>query len=277
MEVVERLGIGGRHSQHSQKDASWPEWLGRAGLVGRGLLYVAIGWLAIRLALGDTSAHADQKGALQALAAQPFGRFMLFVLAVLFACYAAFRFALAVIDPEDDGIPKRAWYAWRGIFYAVLTWAAVSLAMGASGGTNSNRERDLTVRVLELPLGRWLVVAIGLGIIGSGLWHGWRVVTGKFAKDLKHDEMPEGVERVVHTVGTAGSIARMVSFAMVGSFLVIAGWRFDPSSPVGLDESLARVAGASWGPLALILVGAGLIAFGLFAIARARYQRIFDN
>ena len=275
MQVVERVGIGRDHRSH--KDSSWPEWLGRAGLVGRGLLYVAIGWLAIRLAFGDRSAHADQRGALQALAAQPFGRVMLLVLAALFAAYAAYRFALAVLDPEDDGVPKRAWYAWRGIFYAVLTWAAVSLALGSSGDSGANRERDLTVRVLEMPAGRWIVVAVGLGFIGSGVWHGSRVVTGKFAKDLKHDEMPEGVERTVHMLGTVGSVARMISFALVGSFLVLVGWRFDPSSPVGLDESLARVRDNSWGPMALLAVGIGLVAFGLFAIARARYQRIFDN
>lgn len=274
MQVVERLGSG---AHRSGRESSWPEWLGRIGLVGRGLLHVAVGWVAIRLAFGDRSADADQRGALQALAGQPFGRIMLLVLAALFAAYAAYRFALALLDPEDDGLAKRVWYSGRGIFYGVLTWAALSLATGASRGGGSDRERDLTVRVLGMTGGRLIVMAVGFGVIGAGLWFGSRVVTGKFAKDLKHDEMPERVERVVHTIGTVGTLARMVSFALVGTFLVITGWRFDPSSPVGLDESLAKLRDQSWGPAALLAVGTGLVAFGLFAIARARYQRIFDN
>ena len=40
------------------------EWLARAGLVARGVIYAIIGILAIKLALGDGGKTTDQQGAL---------------------------------------------------------------------------------------------------------------------------------------------------------------------------------------------------------------------
>ena len=47
--------------------------LARAGLAARGILYILIGWVAILVALGQTSQQADQQGALQLLASKPGG------------------------------------------------------------------------------------------------------------------------------------------------------------------------------------------------------------
>ena len=41
------------------------EWLARAGLVARGVIYAIIGILAVKLALGDGGKTTDQNGALQ--------------------------------------------------------------------------------------------------------------------------------------------------------------------------------------------------------------------
>ena len=49
-------------------------WLARAGLVGRGLVYLIIGMLALKLALGDGGKATDQQGALKTIADQSFGR-----------------------------------------------------------------------------------------------------------------------------------------------------------------------------------------------------------
>ena len=53
------------------------EWLARAGLVARGVVYGIIGLLAIKLALGDGGKTADQQGALHTIAGQPFGKVLL--------------------------------------------------------------------------------------------------------------------------------------------------------------------------------------------------------
>ena len=42
----------------------------------------------------------------------------------------------------------------------------------------------------------------------------------------------------------------------------------------GLDGALAKLADRSYGPLALGVVAAGLIAFALYSLSDARYHRI---
>lgn len=266
-----------RAGKTSRDKHAVPSWFGRAGLVGRGLLYVVVGFLAVRVAFGDASSKPDQKGALAAVASQPFGRLMVLGLGVLFASYAIYRLTEAALDPDDDHLVQRVAAALRGLLYVALAFTAWSIALGGSSGGSEGTERDATVRALDVPGGRWLVAATGLGIIGAGLWHGWRAATGRFAKDLKEDEMPDAVERVMLVGGTIGSLARGIAFVLVGGFLTNAGVSHDPSKPVGLDESLAELASAPAGTGLLSVVGVGLAAYGLFAVGRARYQRIMGQ
>ena len=55
-------------------------WPGRAS-PRAGVLYILIGWVAILVALGQTSRQADQQGALQLLAGKPYGLVSLWLLA----------------------------------------------------------------------------------------------------------------------------------------------------------------------------------------------------
>ena len=67
------------------------ERLARAGYVVSGLLHLAIGYLAIRIALGSGGGSADQSGALAAVAAKPGGIAALWVAAVAFLVMALWR------------------------------------------------------------------------------------------------------------------------------------------------------------------------------------------
>ncbi|WP_420878346.1 DUF1206 domain-containing protein [Streptomyces sporangiiformans] len=68
---------------------------GRAGFAARGVVYVLIGVLAVRIALGSGGESADRQGALAQVAAQPFGKAMLWALVVGFGCMALWREARA--------------------------------------------------------------------------------------------------------------------------------------------------------------------------------------
>ena len=77
--------------------------LARAGLAARGVLYILIGWVAILVALGQTSQQADQQGALQLLAGQPYGLVSLWLLGIGFAGYALWRLSEAAFGVTGDG------------------------------------------------------------------------------------------------------------------------------------------------------------------------------
>ena len=71
-----------------------------------------------------------------------------------------------------------------------------------------------------------------------------------------------------------GHLARMVAFGLIGIFLVKAAIDYAPTKAVGLDGALERLAHQTYGPFLLAVVAAGLIAFGAYSIADARYRRI---
>ena len=79
------------------------EWLARAGFAARGTVYVIIGILAIKLALGSGGTSANQQGALRTIAAQPFGKVLLVLVATGLGGYALWRLTRAVLGhgPEQ--------------------------------------------------------------------------------------------------------------------------------------------------------------------------------
>ena len=66
-------------------------WLARAGFVARGLVYLIIGVLALKLALGDGGKATNQQGAMKTIAHQPFGEALLILVAIGLAGYALWR------------------------------------------------------------------------------------------------------------------------------------------------------------------------------------------
>jgi len=48
-------------------------FLARAGLTARGVIYILVGWVAVLVALGNSSREPDQTGALHLLAGKPYG------------------------------------------------------------------------------------------------------------------------------------------------------------------------------------------------------------
>ena len=65
-----------RGARQGERVARTPalDWLARAGLVARGVVYGIIGVLALKLALGDGGKATNQQGALRTIAQQPFGK-----------------------------------------------------------------------------------------------------------------------------------------------------------------------------------------------------------
>src|SRR5215217_6325232 len=251
------------------------EWMARAGLVARGVIYGIIGLLAIKLALGDGGKTTNQNGALHTIASQPFGKTLLILMAIGLAGYASWRLLRAAIghgpEASDDTKERIAGFA-SGIAYASLCVTAISILIGSGGGSGSPDEA--TGGVLDWPGGPVLVAIAGLIMIGVGLDQGYRGIRRKFLEKSKTEQMSERVEGSFTALGVFGHLSRMVVFVLVGYFLVRAALDHNPDKAVSLDGALTAVGQASYGPFLLGVVAAGLIGFAAYSVADSRYRRV---
>ena len=250
-------------------------WLASAGLAARGAIYVIVAILAIELALGAGGKATNQQGALKTLAHQPFGKVLLIVMAIGLAAYALWRLVRAAVGhgrEESDDFKERIGALGAGIGYGGLCFTAIKILAG-SGGGNSGHPDKAAAGVLGWPAGPWLVGIAGAVVIVIG---GDQLLTGfkqKFLEHSKTEQMSPAVRRAFTWLGVFGHVARGIVFALVGWFLIKAAIDFDPHKAIGLDGALAKLRHAGYGPALLGAVAAGLLGFGLYSLADARYRR----
>jgi uncharacterized protein DUF1206 len=256
------------------------EVLTRTGFVARGVIYAIIGWLAIQVATQTTSGTpTNQKGALETIDKQPLGHWLLIVVAAGLGAYAIWRFvqAYAGHGPEGGGDAStfgRISAAASGCAYLAMCALAVSILLGSSSSGSSSSPHKSAAGVLGWPGGQWIVGIAGLIFVGVALYQGYKGVSRKFLEDDKTEEMGPLVKRWITISGVIGHLARMVAFGLIGIFVIKAAVDYAPKKAVGLDGALEKLARQSYGTFLLAVVAAGLIAFGIFSIAEARYRRI---
>lgn len=251
--------------------------LGRVGLVGKAAVFTIVGLLAIQLATGDAGTDTSRNGAVEWLAAQPFGRFLLVALTVALFALAAWRLLDAVMgDPvEGSEAGDRAKFAVQGVTYLSLAVAALATTIanwsksGTSGGGGSGSGEQATATVLEWPAGRWIVITVGAVVIALAV-HLFKkhTIDQQFLQrmDVGHDSW-------VAVAGRAGYAARSVVYVVIGYFLVQAGVTHQAGKTRGMSGALQELSGKGWGQWVLWGVAIGLLAFGIFTFAEAKYRK----
>jgi hypothetical protein len=250
-------------------------WLARAGLVARGAVYGIIGILALKLALGDGGKATNQQGALKTIADRPFGKTLLVLVAIGLAGYALWRLIRAAVghgvEQRDSGSDRVAALA-SGIAYSILCVTAIKILTGAS--TGSGTPKEATGGVLGWSGGTVIVAIAGVVLIGVAGYQAYKGLDKKFLDDAKTGEMSEKVRAGYTALGVFGHVARAVVFALIGYGLIKAAIDYDPHKAVGLDGALRKLANASYGPVLLGIVAAGLVGFAAYSMADARYRRV---
>lgn len=108
----------------------------------------------------------------------------------------------------------------------------------ARGGSGSGEESttELASTLLSAPAGQVLVAAVGLGVVGYA--------------------------------------AKGVALLVVGGLFALAAWQQDPEEAGGLDSALRSLAAGPLGTSLLLVVALGLMLYGVYSFARARFARL---
>jgi hypothetical protein len=250
----------------------------RVGLIAYGAMHFLIGYLAIRLAWGLRGADADQTGALQTVADGPGGTVLLWIIGLgmlALALWQAGEVLLrwhGLLDPVHR---KRTVLVCtkclaKALVYAVLGVTALLFGVGLEYEAD-DRLRSLTDVTLEIPGGALLVGGVAVLVIAVGLYTLARGITGGFMKDIDLPAAPDRWEPLIEGIGRVGYVAKGIAVAVVGVLLWQAAHSADVSTATGLDGALAAIAEVAAGPWLLTAVAIGFAAFGVYALARARY------
>ncbi|MEU4799332.1 DUF1206 domain-containing protein [Streptomyces sp. NPDC023327] len=255
--------------------------IARAGFIGRGVIYLLIGTLALRIAFSDGgSRQADRGGAVAELADRPFGNILLWLLGIALAGMALWRLSevfFGQAGPDGDKPSKRAMSAARCLFYIFVAYSVLAYATGDEGsgsGSSDQQTKDVTAKAFDWPGGRWIVAAAGAAVLVAGLWIAGRALMRKFHKRLRLSEMSHRVRQAVDILGVFGGVSRGVVFAVAGGFAVAAGVRHKSGEAKGMDNTLRSFADTGFGPWLLAIIAFGLAAFGLFSFANARWRKL---
>jgi hypothetical protein len=249
--------------------------LARTGLVARAVIYLLIGWIAILVAVGHSARRPNQEGALLLLAGKPYGDISLWLLGIGFAGYALWRLSEAAfgVIGEGKGAGARAKSLARAVVYAFLSYLTFQVISHAAA-SEIRKQQDLTASLIHHSAGRWLVAIIGLIIFVAGAMLVVQGVRRTFMKYMMTSRMSAKMRRVVKRLGQIGVTARGVVFAIVGALIVDAAVTLRPSKSGGLDKALLTLRGEPFGEFLLLVVAIGLVIFGIYGLAEARWRRV---
>jgi len=260
----------------------WVRRLSRFGFYSKGLLFIVIGAIALMVVVGVHGAKlTDQRGALAAIAEEPYGRVFLIIFVIGATAHGLWNILRAVVDIDNLG---RKWFAifvriisaLTGVFYMGLGLSAAEILTAARVQPGSSQAEETFVSVLLFVpvLGTVWAVTIGLGLVGAGFSEFYSGVSGKFRGNYRTWRI-EGVHHsLINALGILSFSVRAILLVVMGWFFIKAPFDSHPG-PIGLDAALLTLLGTTFGRTVVTVAGLGLIAHGVLAFYEARYRKLW--
>ncbi|KAB0680301.1 DUF1206 domain-containing protein [Aureimonas leprariae] len=204
-----------------------------------------------------------------------FGGIALLVgLVLALAAFAAWRLLQAVRDVDGHGtsakgMAVRAGLTGSAVSYAALAVFAGTLAIGV--GSSGGGAKEALAKAFEAGWGEaltWLACAL---LVAVGIAHLFKGGTAGFEKFLS---VPAESRNWLIPVCQFGLIARGLTFLLLAYLIATGVASLEDNQTPGLATALEAMSGWRFGWAFLAATGLGLIAFGIYAFAEARYRRI---
>jgi hypothetical protein len=243
--------------------------LTRIGFAARGLLYLIVGYLALKLGRAE-----DAGGALDWVSRQA-GGLVLGALALGFAAYGIWRATDAVFDTQAKGrdlkgIAGRLAGGLSGIIHLGLAYTAAKLAIGGggSGGDSSDSAESGAAAAMSLPGGDLILYGAAAILAVAGVAQLGIALRRSFCRHLA----PGAQHRWwVIAAGFGGHAARGAIFLAAGWLVFNATLRHRAEEAGALGDALLSM------PDGLrAAVAAGLCLFGAYSLIEARYRVLPD-
>src|SRR5688500_18298032 len=225
-----------------KSSASWLTWAARLGYAACGVVYAAVGLIAVAVAVGLADEPADSEGVLVALARLPFGPLVLVALCIGLIGYALLNVAGAIADPERRGVSfraivERAIDILTGAIYIALAVAAIAIVVDPARDATGTLVSSAAA-VLALPFGTWILALIGIALVVAGGYLFYRAFSEPFGEMLDRRLLSGGSRAVIEYAARAGTAARGLIFAICGTFAFRAAMDATADSVADVGDAL---------------------------------------
>lgn len=241
------------------------------GCIATGIIYAAIGVIAILSFLRVREGGADENRLFAILSRYTAGKALVAIILLGTLCYVIWRFYEAVNDPyhygkSASGIAKRTGIALSTIADILIVFSAFRFMAGIGDTEESHQlgqQRQMVDQLLEKSHGPFLVISIGAIYLITAAVQLFYGVTRGYRERLEVEEFRPRLRKLVHFFGLSGYFSRGIILAITGFFYIKAGIERTATAVVDTDKAFDFI-GDNIGHAAFILVAAGTIFYGLF-------------
>lgn len=253
------------------------ELMARAGLFARAIVYALIAslLLAAIIAPGTKDAGYSPGDTFRQIEGHMSGLVLLGMIALGLFLYSGWRGIQAVLDTSDKGDDttgrlERLGMISSGISYLTVGVAALLVIFHENDQSDGGTAETFAAFTLSQSFGTYLVMFGGGIIIAIGVAQIWRALTHTWKHSLN---LPSDGEFVCGLI-TAAITGRGLLIALVGIFLIWAGWVGDAEEARGIAGLLGWLRDQPFGLTLYALSAASIASYGFYSLVEARYMRI---
>ena len=259
--------------------APWIEGAARLGYLSIGVVYIIAGLMTAGAATGLGGKAATWRDALAKISAMPLGAVALMIIGVALLGYSAWLASSSITDAERRGNDAKGLFVRAGklasavihVFIGVNALRYATTHRSSSSGGDANA-KHWTARAMEMPLGRIVVAIAGLAFLGYAVYAFTRSWEAKLGSRL---HLPSNSARpLIVAICRFGIAARGIVIGVIGLSFLAAAVHQNPSRSEASRGALIDLARAPFGAAVLLIVSLGLVAYGIYAIVKARYRTI---
>ncbi|HEV7349089.1 DUF1206 domain-containing protein [Telluribacter sp.] len=241
------------------------------GCASTGIIYLAIGVIAILSFLKLKDGGADESSLLVFLDSYFLGKILNLVILLGTICYILWRIYETIKDPygygkDARGLARRAGIALSTIADALIAYTAIEVLLGI-GNIPENGEpeeqRQMVRSLLEENWGDWFIISLGVIVCTTALVQFFYGVTRGYKERLDIAQFSSGTKKLIHLLAWIGYLARGIILGIIGFFFLKAGLLDDARFVVNTDKAFDFI-GDHVGHVYFILVALGTICYGLF-------------
>ena len=248
--------------------------IAQTGFTAKGIVYILVGILAFMAAFelgGQDENSATRTGVFEWLQ-DTGGKFLLGLIAIGLLSYVLFRFVQSFSGYHEEKAGKRIMYFFSGLAYASVAFTAISMIMKGQQN-NGDKNQQLASDLMNKPMGDWLMIIAAIIFTAIGIYQLYYAFAQKYKDHVQKLELHSDRSKFLLRMGKIGYIARGIVWLLVAFLFSRAAMHHNASEAGDTGKAFNFIEQGYMGSYILGAIGLGLLAYGIFSVTRARYER----